>query len=66
MVRRFIFKRYCIQSHYYTPKFAVTETESKDHFRLTLRHTGNVLELLKVGATIEDTLNSVNTQNTIG
>ena len=66
MVRQFIFKRYCIQSRYYTPKFAVTETKSKDHFTLTLRHNGNVLELLKVGATIEDTLNSVNTQNTIG
>ena len=66
MVRRFIFKRYCIQSHYCTPNFAVTETKSKDHCRLTLRHDGNVLELLKVGATIEDTLNSVNTRNTIG
>ena len=52
---------YCIQSHYGTPEIAVTETKSKDHCRRMLQDDGNVLGLLKVGATIEGTLNSVNT-----
>ena len=44
---------------------------TKDHCaalqrRLTLWHDGNVLELLKEGATIQGTLKSFNTQNTVG
>ena len=33
---------------------------------MTLWHDGDVLELLKEGATIQGTLKSVNTRNTIG
>ena len=47
------------------------KSETKDHCevlqrRLTLRHDGNVLEVLKEGATIQGTFKSVNTQKTIG
>ena len=47
------------------------KSKTKDHCaalqrRLTLWHDGNVLELLKEGATMQDTLKSVNTRNTIG
>ena len=46
------------------------KSNTKDHCtalqrRLTLRHDRNVLELLKEGATIQGTLKSVITQNTI-
>ena len=47
------------------------KSKTKDHCAalqrsLTLWHDGNVLELLKEEATIQDTLKSVNTRNTIG
>ena len=47
------------------------KSKTRDHCvalqrRLTLWHDGNVLELLKEGATIQGTLKSVNTRNTIG
>ena len=47
------------------------KSKTKDHCAalqrtLTLWHNGNVLELLREGATIQGTLKSVNTRNTIG
>ena len=47
------------------------KSKTKDHCaalqrRLTLLHDRNVLELLKEGKTIQGTLISVNTRNTIG